>query len=432
MSLQAAALSLDITPPPGLELGGGAFGRAQGTMHPLQAQVLVAGNGVTTLVLITSDTLGFDVPYARRVRQSVAQAAGTTADAVMLTGTHTHNAPATVPLRNWGQPDPDYREDLLLRLTRAAADLAGRLQPVRLRAGHTPCAGVNVNRCGSGVPDDVVSLLRFETDDGAPVAWVVNHACHPVNLHSSGLQTPDFVHYLRLALQSADDNPPTVLFLQGASGDLLPANFEKKPDDACARATGEQLAQSVLQARPALDEAAEDALGYAAQDVALPLQALPSREQIEALLAERSAALESYPTPSATDWKYTSHKTAVEWAQEALQVLDSGQTQSEWKVPLQAFRFGSAGIVGIPGELFSAFGRRLREAAEPQVLLIGCLANGCCGYFATREAHELGSYEAAAACRYIGLYPLAENAGEVMTAAAQELRQSLCCRPGTP
>ncbi len=425
--MRAGIATIDITPPVGTELSGGAFGPAREILHPLEAKVLLLDDDQQRICLIHTDLLGFGGQLATRIRRAVSRACGTAFDAVCLAATHTHGAPGTVWLRNWGRVDPAYCQTLVEKIPAAAAQAAQALQPAQVGSAGTDCPGVTVNRCGDDPMDtcDRLTVLRVDGQDGNALAAAVAFACHPVNLHDSGQVTSDFPHYLQRDLRKALSAEIPVFYFNGASGDVNPANFQpQQPSQPCAEQTAGRIAACAAEALDACQTRPDAELGFAALDVALPLAPLPDREQIEQILHERTDKLAGL-TADPGDWEYCRHQAAADWARQALEALDSGAQKSTMPITLQGLAIGQAAAVAIPGELFSRFGRQIAEDDSfPQTFPI-TLANGCVGYLPDRPAYGREGYEAVHCPRYLGLQAFAPDVGERVAQAARTLLAQL-------
>ncbi|MFW6062313.1 MAG: hypothetical protein ACOC93_05845, partial [Planctomycetota bacterium] len=424
--MRAGVAVVDITPSVGTELSGGAFGPARGVLHPLQAKLLCLEQEGERLLLASCDLLGFGEELAGRIRRAISRRTGIAHDAIMLACTHTHGGPATVYLRGWGQPDAAYCDRLTKQLTEASAVAVDSLAPAAVGVGAGECPEISVNRSfgEEGGTNDQLTALRVDGEGGEPLALLVNYASHPVNLHSVGQVTPDFPYYVQRDVQQGLAADVPVLYLTGACGDLNPANFRQgEPSEQAAAETGGQIAAAALRLLEGVQTSSDAELAFSAIDVKLPLQPLPSREELEALIDERGAKMaEQQPDP--TNWAYCGHKAAVEWAREALEVIEQGAQQSSKTVTLQAFRIGQAGLVGMPGELFSEFGRDIAASGALEHTFAVTLANGCVGYFPSREAYEIGRYEAVHCPRFVGLQLFAPEVGErIREGALTVLRQ---------
>src|SRR5439155_25525 len=69
--------------------------------------------------------------------------------------------------------------------------------------------------------DRIVSVLRVDSEDGTPLAILVNYACHPVIFGADNLQySADYPGVMTQTVEKAFDGKPLCMFLQGAPGDI--------------------------------------------------------------------------------------------------------------------------------------------------------------------------------------------------------------------
>jgi hypothetical protein len=421
--MRAGTAVANITPPVGAELSGGSFGPSRGVLHPLFARALFLEQDGTRLLLIACDLVGFDWNYALAVRRDIAREHDIPADAVMLTCTHTHSGPATATYRNWGKPDAAYRDGLRATLASLAGDAIGAACCARIGAGTISCPGVAVNRAlgDPGATNDELGVIRVDGEHSGLLAVVLNYACHPVNLHSSGMISPDFPHFAEADLHAALGRDVPVLYLSGAGGDLNPANFRSGPGEAMAAETGGRIAAKALEALPSIRTRCPAVLAAAAREATVPLQRLPGEAELRAFIEVHRRAMKEERDPSSTNWDYCAHKTKAEWAEEALSVVGSGRQETSQAIQLQAFRVGDTAIVGVPGEPFAELGVAVARTGLLSHAFVVSQANGSLGYFPPRAAFELETYEAAACPRYTGLYFFKPGVGERILEGCLEL-----------
>jgi len=423
----AGVASADITPPVGVDLAGGAFGESAGVLHPLTARALFLTDGFTGALLISADVVGFDTPYAEAIRAMASRRCGIPVEHIMLAATHTHNGPATATYRNWGRPDAAYRQRLQRQLVELAAQATASPQPAEIGAEYGECAGVAVNRVAENGPtDEQVGVVRIDTADGRPLAALVNYACHPVTLHGyHGLITPDFPHLVRVDIREALGPEVEVFYLTGASGDLNPAGFvfgnaENAP--AVCRRAGQALATAALRALARARGEQTGELACATAECTLPLAPLPPDAVLEEMIEQLAAHLPEIADPGPANWEFCETTTRLEWAREALAFNRSGRPRPTTRpILLQALRLGPAAIVGIPGELFTTFGRQIKDASPCPVTLISEQTNGSEGYFPDQHAFTVKHYEAALCPMYCDLFFYQSHVGKVIARACGEL-----------
>jgi hypothetical protein len=161
----------------------------------------------------------------------------------------------------------------------------------------------------------------------------------------------------------------------------------------------------------------------------VPLQRLPEKAELLAFIEEHGRAMAEEQDPSPTNWDYCAHKTKVEWAEEALSIVASGQPETSQAIQLQAFRIGDTALVGVPGEPFAELGVAVARACLLPHAFVVSQANGSLGYFPPRAAFERGTYEAAACPRYTGLYFFEPGVGERILEGCLELVAHLAQSP---
>jgi hypothetical protein len=134
---RGGAASVDITPPVGVELAGWSFGPSVGVHDRLFAKVLVLDNGPSPYVIMTADLIGLGTAYASELRARIAAELRTKVERVMISCSHTHSGPGTMPLRRWGAVDEEYVSRTLDAMASVALEAARRLEPVRIGVGET-------------------------------------------------------------------------------------------------------------------------------------------------------------------------------------------------------------------------------------------------------------------------------------------------------
>ncbi|MFD2080021.1 Neutral/alkaline non-lysosomal ceramidase, N-terminal [Actinopolymorpha cephalotaxi] len=348
MSLVGAA-TVDVTPPAGLAMSGflARTSAATGTHDPLTVRaVTVDGTAVVTV-----DACGLHEDTCQRVRERLRVGDLTE---VVVAATHTHGGPAVVPGRLGGPVDPGHLrllEDACVDAVRTAVRGA---RPSRLRFGTGADPGVASNRRRpEGPTDPALPVLVWTDEAGATVAVVTAYACHPVVLGADNtLWTADYPGVVRRQLELAHPGAVAV-FLTGCCGDTN---------------TGHSAYASTLQAADSRTYAACERAGTAIA---------------QAVLDTRTRAVEG--------------PVGARSAEVGVERLDG----STWTARVSVLDWSGVRLVALPGEPFAATALALRAAA-PEPLLVFGYADGCPGYFPTREEYAFGGYEVEEAHVYYG------------------------------
>ncbi|HEX6443993.1 MAG TPA: hypothetical protein VF053_02815 [Streptosporangiales bacterium] len=412
MTLLAAAVTADVTPPPGHPLGGYLSRHdavSTGTHDPLTATLVhvcddAAGPGVLWVAL---DALGIAAATAEPIRSRIAAAAGVPADTVLVCSSHTHSGPdAWLPRRQSFTsvpPDGQLVTGLVDRLAAAAGELGARRRPVTASWGVAPDVGVGTNRNDPAGPhDDTAGVLTLRAADGETVAVLVDYACHPTVLNHDNLRySADFPGAARTvaaaglsALAGPDTRPPAVAFLQGAAGDASPRFTRRGQSFAEAARLGGILGAAAVRGALAGEEVAVlggvPVLHRAA--VELPVRSLPAPEELRARLERTEAAwrqLAGRPGAPETRIARSRYEGAMLLAR-----LHEADLPPTMRLPIAVAAFGDVAWAHVPVELFASLGQAIVKASPYPCTRVVGYTDDYLGYVADAAAHEAQTYEA--------------------------------------
>ena len=237
--------------------------------------------------------------------------------------------------------------------------------------------------------DDVVLVGRASTPSGRPLGTVVNYACHPTTLGPAftGV-SPDYAGELRGVVEECTGAP--CLFLQGASGELAPAE-QYVADPAVADRHGRELAHAVLSTLAGMPPPASVLAyrGVLESGAPLALWEAEPRDVDTTLRAEqssrRAAAARRADEPCSPGWTRASPPSA--WRAGPRSPRSSARAAST-ALPVWVWRLGEAVLVATPAEAYSDLQRELRRRLAPRPVAVVTVANGAdCGYLVPGELH---------------------------------------------
>lgn len=402
--LRLARFDVDATPPVGSHL---AYDPVTNVWDlTLRARGVVLLGAGEPIVLCALDWIGIANEGHDAFRQTLAEAAGTSAARVAVHTVHQHDAPecdfgaeeilkkAGLPLRNF---DGEFAREILRRLDRSVRQALPQAQdlthvglgeaPVQQVAStrrilgpdgkvrvtrYTSCADPEVRAEPEGTIDPTVSVVSFWSGS-SPLAVLSYYAVHPQSYYRLGIANPDFPGVARFFRQLA---VPTALHVHfnGAGGNLGAGKYNDG-SPANRRLLAERLADGMKRAWDATvkEPIAAEAVGWSVEPVALlPAQHL-DLEKLQARLDAKDTSFIQHAGPSKLAWLRRSvagHKTDV-----------------------TCLRLGSIRIVHLPGEPFVEY--QLAAKAERRDLHVVVAAYGDYGpgYLATAIAYEQGGYE---------------------------------------
>jgi neutral ceramidase len=461
--MRAGVGRADITPPVGIPAGG--WGNqyhevSEGNDLELWATVLLveSDDGLRT-ALADVDLCILDDEQAARARRLIAEAAGVPEAHVAAGTTHNHSVPVTLELggawirRNRELVAP-YVESVFEKIGEAAAAAATSLRPVRVGTGRgqsplavnrrmtKPDGKAAVGLNWDGVSDRTVTVVRFDDEDDRPVATIVHYACHPIILGADNtFVTPEYPGIVKRLVEAEVGGH--CLFVQGACGDVGPSEIFVSDLSVYRRlgsmlgheAAGVALRSSWRRHRQRLRQSE-----VSAWIASFEYETDPDSD------ASIAVAREVLPLPLRDDLGETAEwdRAAACWEQEAYAARDAGAPDTEvreltvrtkfarmrgergralaglteYPLLVQGFRLGPVGLIGVPVELFTEIGTRIRDASPFATTLVSGYWNGYRNYLPTDAERSRGGYE-------IDISPFRPGADALVTAAAGRVLEAL-------
>ncbi|MGI8424068.1 MAG: neutral/alkaline non-lysosomal ceramidase N-terminal domain-containing protein [Chloroflexota bacterium] len=441
--MEAGAAALVVTPPLDVQTWGDTASVAHKEIHDdLYARALVVrgdgrgSDGGHTVAIVCCDAVGFDGrAFVEDVRRLVEAQTGISGTNVMVTATHTHNAPWTIRMHD-ARIDPRWVHVWQRQLASAVALAHRRARPARLRAGvgtldvaqnrRVLCADGKVYRnwqrpkpapvVRDGPIDRDLTVLWVEGEDGAPLAALANYAMHPITAMGLPVFSADFPGVMVREVERAvagtvlvagspspEHDRFVALFTNGAAGDVNPPEVRRSFEDT--EAIGRRVGGAVVEVIEGLRGRASHGTEATVAVASRPLH--PTFRDTLPLAEAREAWEQARGTPGS--------RAALRQYQ-----LSAVAAEND-PVEIQVLRLGDLALVGVPGELFVEIGLAIkRESPAPLTQIVG-YANDWQGYFPTPNAYDEGAYEVepSASSRYTA------DAGRQIRKTALELLREL-------
>lgn len=414
--MKAGAAQVCITPPVGIELSG-YVDRQQpsiGVHDDLYARGLYLEEGGGKLLWLHCDLIGFMREWACCLRGRLAPELGLEERQIILSATHTHAGPATLPLRQCGRMDEVYLEELDHRLLEAARNALADPEPVTLRFGEGRCTLGRDRRPPSvySHTDERVPVLAFLRQDATFLALVANYPMHNVALsYENRLISADVAGVAAGLARQRLPGQPVVLMTNGGCANIRPPQVS--PDPALLERYGRELGDVVVRVATAGRPCNARGLVTVMETLELPLTVLSHDEVFHEFENACSGITED------SSWL----GAIREWRDETLVLLEHGAPSSVAS-DLHILRIGSVTFVAIGAEIFSRMVEELRGAHGPQTYVVG-YANGDLGYLPFREIYDEGGYEVDMAYKFYANFMIAPGAYEMLRDRAVELLHTL-------
>ncbi|MDD3587670.1 MAG: hypothetical protein PHQ75_10860 [Thermoguttaceae bacterium] len=384
---------------------------------PLKARALVLDDGTNRFAFLVIDNCLMPTELHEKIKDLICKQTDLKRDHICVSTTHCHSAPALTGVHN-AIADEKYVKTLPERAVKAVVAACGNMQAVRVGWGKArepryvfcrrflmkpgtastePSAFTGIREdiaqmnpghqnpnliSPTGVPDQNVYVLAFQTLDGKPFALFANYSTHYIDRGDGRVSSAYFgVFCDRIGkLLSA---PPQFMAIMsnGTSGDNNSSDFINKPNKKRA---------DMFEAADDIAHAALKAWNEIQFHDWVPLRTFESemtlniRKPSAADIAEANA----YLAKMKEEGKTIKSRTDV-YANET--IIDS-KLPPQRTIKIQAIRLGDIGIVAIPCEIYNFTGHDIRAYSPLEPTFIVSLANGYNGYMPTVESFELGGY----------------------------------------
>lgn len=427
--LTAASGEVDLEPIIGSWLTG--FGLrinpSDGLHDTLMARALLLDDGETKIAIVSCDLIGILAPAVAKLRARIAAQSIIPANNIVISCTHTHSAPATMAFRGvLGYINHHWWASAQDKIVALVAGLEAQLQPATLRHGTTQVEGISYNRQDQTHPiDRTLTAIAVDDAKGSRLATLVNFALHPVTLsYGNHKISGDVPGEAMRRTQQAHGG--IALYLQGACGDVNPTvdlkrgwgngTFEDVAEMGAALATGVGVA---LQ-----DATPTDAVSLQVKQttIQLPLDAPPTPEQLNALIAQFEADLRKARAEDNMANEGIA-LTYLRWAAEVKGAIANGSLPTVAPIEVWMAALNDLRLVAVPLEPYSDIGLNFKKAIQPLTGVFMGYANGLLGYCAADWAKDQGGYGPDDACRWFPeqLTPIGRGAAQLVVEAGVRL-----------
>jgi hypothetical protein len=442
----------DITPEKGMERPGG-YGKAYhtGDVHdPCKVRAVVFDDGEKQVALVGLDTLMAPRYMVLAAREDIQSACGLNSGAVLIAASHSHsagplgfvgadefnNASALVKYLAYEKsicPDPRYvghtRQQIAAAVLEAYENRVeakcgvgfGHEDKVAFNRRFHMKNGLSYTHPGKGNPDIIEPAGPIDPEVGVIGVWdtenqflgcVVNYACHATT--GPGGTSADWIYYLEQTIRGAMGQKATVVFLNGACGDVT------QVDNLSPYATdfGERSSRFVGGRVGA--EAVKVLFGVEPGELA-PVEArskilnIPRRHPSPERLRQALEIAQRDPSKcDPTEWTFAKEIVLLDALIAREPVAD---------VEVQAIQVGPAIFLSNPAEFFCQYGLDIKKGSPFSFTFPVELANGCVGYVPTEEA--MGEHGGGYETRLTSYSNLVVSAGSQIVEASIQLACTL-------
>ncbi len=377
-----------------------------GIHDDLYVKAIALSDNNDTLIIVGFDLVGLDDSLVSRIRKSIFNSVGIKAEQIMLTASHTHNAPVTLnamaPLQveNKNSKNKQWEEHMIAttaKTVRTAVDNMYKISlfrstfPVqiganrRLSLSHRAVMTANPN--GPALKEtDVLFLSKDGTESGI----IFSYPAHPVSVHSTSTEfSADYPGYAADHIRSYF--PESIpLFLQGCGGNI---NSSLKGGYEAAKKDGHLLGEAVIKSKEKRKLVSPSPISFAQREFYLPFIYLD--KEVTESIAKRIE--ESIKTAKENNLKLNNSPASMDfrnWVNRLKFLSENMDKYPGLPFHMQAFAFGkSLAIIAFPSEVFVEYAIYIKKHSPFDQTIVLAYTNGCNTYIPTAEAFYLGGYE---------------------------------------
>ena len=389
--LQCGFYETDITPHIGQIMPGGFGGHhSKSVRDQLYASAFAVKANDETSIILSLDALMIEKEEADKIREGVAKIIDMPVSHISVNAIHTHAGGPLVNLYN-DVKDPEYCNFVVNRAIDAAHMAYRNMEEAKIGVGSCAVDGVaftrrylfkdgtvqnNPPRMSPEIEkpledvDKELLVVRVDRMDGTPMGMITNFALHPAyaqDLPGHGFSA-DFPGEIRKHVRNKYGADLHFMFLQGAAGNINLRNpFIPKEEQIDFCQAGQILADHAIELFSKIHTEEKDVVRCTHSHF-VGHTCRPTVEQIE--------------TVDVSDYTRRELRKALDLPDE------------EIEIEVCSMCIGDILIHMLPGELFGYFSLYLKEHSQFKHTIVTQLCNNKIGYINTKEAREMGGYDA--------------------------------------
>lgn len=402
-ALYSVGLSkIDITPNYPVRLNGFGSRRkeSEGVTQRIYAKAIAISNlesdnrAGPPVVIVTIDNLGIRLSMVEEVSRRLQKKVGLDRDRLAVTFSHSHTTPKVNGASDtiFSTPISPEHQVAIDRYTKELTDWIEEASLQALKARKPATLSWSIGKVGFAknrrtkngpVDHDLPMLVVRDASDESVRGIYVSYACHCVSMTDNKI-SGDWAGFAQAAIEH-DHAGAICMTSIGCGSDSNPDFGAKGRRIEAAVAQGDAIRAEVGRLMKQKQKALGGALRTTLNQIDLPLNDLPSREELAATAKKGGAAGYS------AQW----HLTKLDRGEELMKAID---------YPIQSVSFGDdLAMLFLAGEVCVDYSHRLKREFDRDRLWINAYANDFCSYIPSERLAKEGGYGGGAEVVYFGV-----------------------------
>jgi len=386
--LKVGAASAEIDYDRSMVIGGGILPRyASAREGELRASAVIIERDIKVCI-VSCDVLALKKDFVDDVCLEIERKNGIPFENILICATHTHHAPTTVTIHGYEKEDR-FLENVKKSILSAVDMAEERMDEATMNfwLGIESTVGQNSRLLLSdntiywyGPRDDAVRptapfdpdlpVITFKRKNGEVEALLFNHSTHNIGTRIPDACSPGFYGLAAQELES--ELGGTVIFLPGASGSTH--NLELSADEMIIRIKN-AVKEAFSESRPRTIQY----IASAKREFEYHVRRFDEKKEDDAVTYYCNKRLEN-PGPVIEVFRKMRREL----------LKHQGEKRKTW---IHIILLGDIALVGVPGELFTKLGIKIKRLSPFRYTYIIELANDWIGYIPDWEAYDLGGYQ---------------------------------------
>jgi len=351
--------------------------KSEGVLDELKCTALVIQIDDKVVVNVDVEVLMISKSMADNVKDRLSAMYGLDRDLITVAAIHTHAAPEIRVDRikmHDDSVDPtfwngykQFLEDTVVDTVKACFDKG--FDDVQAFSRTIEIDGFYGNRNGIGKPEDKdVTIVKFVGEGGTVKAAIVNISCHPTVLSPKNLLVSgDLLGFISRRVYDVYGVYP--LMMQGAAGDMSNRNYREGNDPRELKRTGMGIVRQMFDGETGFRR-----IYFTAPTV----EKYNYYREYDIDLAEWQERREKLVKAMETETNYDKHKILQSSLFAVDMKIEKFHIVADYNASI--IRMGDFVICKMPGELFSRFGKQIKEASPAKLTVIWGYADDYAGY----------------------------------------------------
>ena len=388
-----------------------------------------------TVLLITQDFLSADDSFVVPAKEQIAEATGVPIENIMVSGTHTHSAPAITSAHFPGMAA--YREVYYKGMVKAAQKALEDRSAATVQTGSVWAEGMAfsrqyilpdgtmVNNAAASLnpqghpddPDQEAQLVRFvREEEGKKDILVMNYPIHATfnGSASDKMICSDAPGSIRYYIEKKADLH--VAYFIAAAGNQVPdSKIKSEKHGLDWEEYGHALGQIIVDYLPQLQTVDTD-------DIVLKkhvFTATTNKNRVDEL-PQAKEAMSAY-SAGGNKYKELVEKYNFSSIWEAQAIVKRAEMDVTTELPLNVLTMGEISFIFAPYEMFAPTGMYIKENSPYDMTFVVTCANGSYGYLPTDRAYDYGVYEGFVTRVVRGT---AENVADTFLSMLKEIKET--------